>query len=586
MRISDVEKQTGLTRKTIRFYEAKGLLTVGRSDNSYRDYDEAVVAELRRIVILRKAGISLSDVQLWQSEVITWPEMIHKRLHELRDAADEASEQTDLCRALLDRGLDHAVSHHFDEPFTETIPTAEPDKPSDLCAGIDIGTTTISAVVLSKESLRAEATYTFNANASLAGDEPWEKAQDARLILARVRRLLDFLLERFPSVRSIGFSGQMHGILYLDGNGEATSPLYTWQDGRAGLGSPSVCERIEERTGYHLSPGYGIATHVYNRENGLVPEDAVMLSTVTDYVAASLCGLARPVSHASNAASLGLYRADRNDFDRDALDGLGIGVDFLPRVVDAPSVIGFYRGIPVSVPIGDNQASFLGAVRDPETSALANFGTGSQISVLLRPGEENSPELRLSPSVEVRPMGGGYSLACGSALCGGRAYAMLERFFRGYLDACGIPAGEQYEVMNRLALEGLRKPPLSVVTSFCGTREDPGALGRIGGISESGFTPDALTAGFVRGMAGELAELWHRIPHGRIRTLVVSGNAARKNPALREALGEAFGLEIVLPDSMEEAACGAAIFSARASARASAQIPDSVEPSDQSEQHP
>ena len=104
MRISDVEKQTGLTRRTIRFYEAKGLLTVGRSDNSYRDYDEAVVAELRRIVILRKAGISLSDVQLWQSEVITWPEMIHKRLHELRDAADEASEQTDLCRALLDGG--------------------------------------------------------------------------------------------------------------------------------------------------------------------------------------------------------------------------------------------------------------------------------------------------------------------------------------------------------------------------------------------------------------------------------------------------------------------------------------------------
>ena len=163
---------------------------------------------------------------------------------------------------------------------------------------------------------------------------------------------------------------------------------------------------------------------------------------------------------------------------------------------------------------------------------------------------------------------------------------MLERFFRGYLDACGIPAGEQYEVMNRLALEGLRKSPLSVVTSFCGTREDPGALGWIGGISESGFTPDALTAGFVRGMASELAELWHRIPHGRIRTLVVSGNAARKNPALREALGEAFGLEIVLPDSMEEAACGAAIFSVRASARASAQIPDSVEANDESEQHP
>ena len=582
MRISDVEKQTGLTRKTIRFYEAKGLLTVGRSDNAYRDYDEAVVTELRRIVVLRKAGISLSDVQLWQSEVITWPEMIHKRLHELRDAADAASEQTDLCRTLLDRGLDHAVSHHFDEPFTETIPTAEPEKSADLCAGIDIGTTTISAVVLSPGSLRAEATYTFNANASLEGGEPWEKAQDARLILLRVRRLLDFLLDRYPAVRSIGFSGQMHGILYLDADGEAASPLYTWQDGRAGLGSPSVCERIEARTGYHLSPGYGIATHVYNRENGLVPPGAVMLSTVMDYAAASLCGLRAPVSHVSNAASLGLYRAEQNDFDRDALDRLGIGRDFLPRVVDTTSVIGAYRGIPVSVPIGDNQASFLGAVRDPGTSALANFGTGSQISVLLRPGEETSQELRLSHSVEVRPMGGGYSLACGSALCGGRAYAMLERFFRSYLDACGIPAGEQYEVMNRLALEGLGKPPLSVVTSFCGTREDPGALGWIGGISEDGFTPEALIAGFVRGMAGELEALYRQIPHGRIRTLVVSGNAARKNPALREALGEAFGLEIVLPGSMEEAACGAAVFSARASK----QIPDSVEPDDNPEQNP
>ena len=445
--------------------------------------------------------------------------------------------------------------------------------PSPLCAGIDIGTTTLSAAVAEAETGKCAASRTVVTGADLEGKEPWEKLQDPRLILTRARELLDSLLDRFPGIRSIGFSGQMHGILYLDGNGDALSPLYTWQDGRAGVGSPSVCGRIEAETGYRLSPGYGIATHAYNRENGLVPAGAVTLSTVMDWAAASLCGRISPVIHSTNAAGLGLYRADEGDFDRRALERLGIGRDCLPAVTDSAALIGTYRGIPVSVPIGDNQASFLGAVRDPETSALANIGTGSQISVLLRPGEEKNPALRLSPSVELRPMGDGFSLVCGSALCGGRAYAMLERFFREYLEACGMEAGEQYEVMNRLALAGLGKTSLSVAPTFCGTREDPGARGSIGGIAEDGFTPEALAAGFVRGMAGELADLFHQIPHGRIRTLVVSGNAVRRNPALRQALGEAFGLETVLPDCTEEAACGAALFSARAAGIAPEPVP-------------
>ena len=37
MRIGEVEQQTGLPRKTIRFYESKGLLSVERSENSYRN---------------------------------------------------------------------------------------------------------------------------------------------------------------------------------------------------------------------------------------------------------------------------------------------------------------------------------------------------------------------------------------------------------------------------------------------------------------------------------------------------------------------------------------------------------------------
>lgn len=87
MRIREVEILTGLNRKAIRLYEDKGLLAVERSDNDYREYTAEDISRLRRIAVLRRAGISLADIQLWQNRVITGKEMLDKRLSELRDAA-------------------------------------------------------------------------------------------------------------------------------------------------------------------------------------------------------------------------------------------------------------------------------------------------------------------------------------------------------------------------------------------------------------------------------------------------------------------------------------------------------------------
>ena len=49
MKISEVEKTTGLTAKAIRLYEVKGLISVGRKENSYRDYSESEVNTLEKI---------------------------------------------------------------------------------------------------------------------------------------------------------------------------------------------------------------------------------------------------------------------------------------------------------------------------------------------------------------------------------------------------------------------------------------------------------------------------------------------------------------------------------------------------------
>jgi sedoheptulokinase len=371
---------------------------------------------------------------------------------------------------------------------------------------------------------------------------------------------LDELLDAFPETRAIGLTGQMHGILYVDGDGLAVSPLYTWQDGRAGRGTPSVCERLAEATGYRLAPGYGLATHAALQQQGAVPSQAKGLCTVMDYAAARLCGCARPVIHATNAASLGLFDLAGGCFDGAALKAAGLSTDLLPAIVPDGTVLGTYRGCAVCVAVGDNQASFLGSVCDPAIQALANFGTGSQISLAV---EGELPAV--SGSMELRPLSGNGTLLCGAALCGGRAYALLESFFRRYAVACGLPDEAQYGVMERLAEQGMDGAfPLAVRTTFCGTREDGTLRGTVEGLGEENFSPEALTAGVLRGMAAELRALYDRMPHGSVRELVASGNAVRKNPMLRRALEECFGLPVRLPVQKEEAALGAALCAAEA----------------------
>ncbi|OLQ78363.1 Cu(I)-responsive transcriptional regulator [Photobacterium proteolyticum] len=62
MNISDVAKQTGLTAKTIRFYEDKGIITApSRASNGYRSYSQNNINELQLIRRSRLVGFTLDE---------------------------------------------------------------------------------------------------------------------------------------------------------------------------------------------------------------------------------------------------------------------------------------------------------------------------------------------------------------------------------------------------------------------------------------------------------------------------------------------------------------------------------------------
>ena len=343
-----------------------------------------------------------------------------------------------------------------------------------ITLGLDIGTTTVSAVVAEKGMVLESITTPHD---SFLKDSPaFERAQDVAVLRAAALDAVAKLTAKYP-VQRIGITGQQHGILYLNYRGEVLSPLYTWQDGRGNqpFEDGTYASVLSQKTGYAVASGYGLVTHFYNLRHGLVPSGAAALTTIHDYIAMVLCGNVRPVTEPSDAQSLGFFDLEADDFDFAALEDLGIDPAILPKVVRKSFVGQTPQGIPVAVPIGDNPASFLG-VTEGKDAVLVNVGTGSQISV-------HTPDPVPLAGLEVRPYPLGGFLQVGAALCGGRAWAMTERFFSDTLYALTGQRREVYADLDKLLDTVTDGTEPKVETTFDGTRADPARRGSITGLS-------------------------------------------------------------------------------------------------------
>ncbi len=457
------------------------------------------------------------------------------------------------------------------------------------CIGLDLGTTKISGVAIDTDPPpgRVLGVVSQRHGAGLPGAQKWESLQDPERLLAAAREVLGGLAEAADATgaatarpEGLCVTGQMHGVLYTDAGGRAVSPLMTWLDNRAGQPHPAGgtwAGALSAAAGRPIAAGYGAATHFYNRHHGLVPPQAAYLCTIMDYVTLQLTqGPAgrRPVTDATIAASVGLADPLSGRPDSRALQAAELGTVLPARILEAGSRVGSTvagpgvpPGVAVFAPLGDNQASFLGAVRDVEGMGLLNVGTGGQISAWL----PSAPQGSAGPAgvgLEVRPFPGGGVLLVGATLCAGEAYAVLERFFRAVLAAFGQAVeGPLYERMDELAAgrDDLSADGLQVDTRFNGSRQDPRATGAVHNITLRNLTPAALVRGFLDGIAGELYDRYAaliRLRGAPLRGLAASGNGLRLNAALQERVARGFKLGLLVPRLREEAALGAALAAA------------------------
>ena len=79
---NEIQKMTGLTRKSIEYYEERGLICPKKSENGYRDYSERDIQILNKISLYRKVGLSITEIE----NVLnynTLSSVLRKKQHEL-----------------------------------------------------------------------------------------------------------------------------------------------------------------------------------------------------------------------------------------------------------------------------------------------------------------------------------------------------------------------------------------------------------------------------------------------------------------------------------------------------------------------
>ena len=468
--------------------------------------------------------------------------------------------------------------------------------PNPLSLGLDIGTTTIAAVAFDAAAGRLVAKATrLNDASSAAGEQNLAELDLDRafdIAIAALAEVTQSLGAQAKAVRSIGVTGQMHGVAFLGQDLCPVRTAITWQDQRARDLLPEIIERAGgagafANMGCLPAAGYLGATLFWLQRHAALPDaHACCIPTA---VAAMLTGRP-PVSDATLAASSGFFDIVHRCWPLQLFADLGLPTHILPPVVELEggraghlrAELADHLGLPgdlvVGVALGDHQASLIGSGCEAPGAAHVNVGTSGQVSLVV----ERFMPADAAHGIETRPFPGGRFVLTGAALCGGDALALLRRFFLDVMAMFGkeVPNTDLHgdAAFEAMLSAAARVPPgadgVRATPTFDGARHRPGMRAALTGLRRDNFTPAHVTRALVEGIAEELGTFYdvmrasaYSDPHVRQApgALVGSGNALRRNALLREAISRRFGLPVRVPEWEEEAAVGAAMIAARLS---------------------
>lgn len=117
MLLNEIINEVGMTKRAVKYYEEKGLLSVEKDSNGYRNYSVQDVETLKKISVYRKLGIGIKDIQ---SLLESGDKSILLRIYKekLREKALQESELEAL-RQFIDDGNADKANELFDYQTVE-----------------------------------------------------------------------------------------------------------------------------------------------------------------------------------------------------------------------------------------------------------------------------------------------------------------------------------------------------------------------------------------------------------------------------------------------------------------------------------
>jgi xylulokinase len=282
--------------------------------------------------------------------------------------------------------------------------------------GIDVGTSGAKALLID-EAGRVLCSSTSSYPLSIP--QPLWAEQDPEMWWQGVQECLAEV--ELGSIDAIGLTGQMHGAVFLDADGEVIRPAMLWNDQR----TSAECRRIEAMLGPRLlditlNPmltGFQAPKILWLREHE--PEAFRRIRSVLlpkDYIRYRLTG--EMATDPSDASGTGLFDIRRREWSGELIGALGFDQTWFPPVRESSEVVGCTGSrVPVVSGAGDQAAAAVGTGAVRAGIVSISLGTSGVVFSAL-PQHEMHPSGALHTFCHAN--GGWHAmvvmLSCGGAL--------------------------------------------------------------------------------------------------------------------------------------------------------------------------
>ena len=436
--------------------------------------------------------------------------------------------------------------------------------------GIDSSTTATKAILIDAAGTAvrvAASEYTYETPRPL-----WSEQDPALWWAATVNSIRQVMAESGvspPEIKGIGLTGQMHGLVLLDKQGQVLRPAILWNDQRTAVQCDDIRNRLGKAkliqiTGNDALTGFTAPKILWVQQKEpeiyaqiahiLLPKDYVRFKLTGDYA----------VDKAGGAGTI-LFDLEKRDWSPEMLAALAIDPAWLPPTYEGTAVTGVLSsmaaeatGLPAGIPVvgggGDQAANAVGTGAVVEGIVALSLGTsGVVFATTDTPAIE--PNGRLHAFCHAVPDKWhfmGVMLSAAGSL----------RWFRDTL----VPGAAFGDLVERAAPISAGSDGLFFLPYLTGERTphpDPLARGAFVGLTVR-HTRDHMTRAVLEGVAFGLRdsfELMKNAGIADIRQVRISGGGA-KSPLWRQILADVFDAELVTVNTMEGAAYGAAVLAA------------------------